>query len=206
MSINSYQHRIYKAEQPGSPLLFVFHGTGGDENQFFDFGRHLLPDAGLFRPAAMYPSMAPRAFSAARAKASTIWTTSPRARAPWRNLFARTRTVRSQSNVIGLGYSNGANILASVMLSHPELFDEAILMHPLVPWTPAPQTRPCRQARIDHRRAKLDTICPPELTQILCRLSDLSKGLRPTLSGIPAVTKSSKAKSRRSNISSAKSR
>ena len=27
----------------------------------------------------------------------------------------------------GLGYSNGANIIASVMLSHPELFDEADL-------------------------------------------------------------------------------
>ncbi len=41
--------------------------------------------------------------------------------------------------MIGLGYSNGANILASVMLEQPDLFDEAILMHPLVPWTPAPQ-------------------------------------------------------------------
>ncbi|MBR7540572.1 hypothetical protein KC221_30770, partial [Mycobacterium tuberculosis] len=45
------------------------------------------------------------------------------------------------SDVVGLGYSNGANILASVMLDQPELFDASVLMHPLIPWTPAPQPK-----------------------------------------------------------------
>ena len=42
------------------------------------------------------------------------------------------------SRVIGLGYSNGANILASVMFGNPTLLDDAVLMHPLIPWDPAP--------------------------------------------------------------------
>ena len=54
------------------------------------------------------------------------------------------------SRVIGLGYSNGANILASVIFARPELFDDAVLMHPLIPWTPEPA--PVRDAGADHRR------------------------------------------------------
>ena len=68
--------------------------------------------------------------------------------------------------MIGLGYSNGANILASVMLSQPELFDEAVLMHPLVPWTPEPQLGLAGK-RVLITAGRLDTICPPALTQTL---------------------------------------
>ncbi|MGK7653691.1 alpha/beta hydrolase [Roseovarius sp. B08] len=38
----------------------------------------------------------------------------------------------------GFGYSNGANILASVMMARPELFDRVGLLHPLIPWEPEP--------------------------------------------------------------------
>ena len=50
MSADIYQNRTHLAAMQGQPLLFVFHGTGGDENQFFDFGRQLLPDAGIISP------------------------------------------------------------------------------------------------------------------------------------------------------------
>ena len=33
-----------------SPLLLLFHGTGGDENQFFDLGPQLLPGARIVAP------------------------------------------------------------------------------------------------------------------------------------------------------------
>lgn len=38
--------------------------------------------------------------------------------------------------MLGLGYSNGANILASVQFGAPELFDATVLMHPLIPFVP----------------------------------------------------------------------
>jgi phospholipase/carboxylesterase len=41
--------------------------------------------------------------------------------------------------VTALGYSNGANILASVLFEAPELIDRAVLMHPLIPFVPKPQ-------------------------------------------------------------------
>ena len=54
--------------------------------------------------------------------------------------------------MIGLGYSNGANILASVLFAEPELFDAAVLMHPLIPFEPEIEGEPRRQAHPGHRR------------------------------------------------------
>ncbi len=45
------------------------------------------------------------------------------------------------SSVLGLGYSNGANILASVLFAAPGLFDAAVLMHPLIPFEPQDRSR-----------------------------------------------------------------
>lgn len=43
------------------------------------------------------------------------------------------------ASVAALGYSNGANVLASVLFEQPALLDRAILMHPLIPFAPRPQ-------------------------------------------------------------------
>ena len=43
------------------------------------------------------------------------------------------------TRTVALGYSNGANILSAVAFQHPGLVDELVLLHPLIPWEPAPQ-------------------------------------------------------------------
>ena len=68
--------------------------------------------------------------------------------------------------MIGLGYSNGANILANVALNRPELVDDLVLLHPLIPFDPDPQPG------LDGRRILItagerDPICPPEFTKAL---------------------------------------
>ena len=48
MTDTSFVHRL-RAGAPGQPILFTYHGTGGDENQFFDFAARLLSErAALF--------------------------------------------------------------------------------------------------------------------------------------------------------------
>src|SRR5690606_22858388 len=49
MTIDAYIHKA-AGGTPGGPLLFVFHGTGADENQFFGLGRELLPNATIISP------------------------------------------------------------------------------------------------------------------------------------------------------------
>ena len=68
--------------------------------------------------------------------------------------------------LIGLGYSNGANILASVMMAHPELVDAGVLMHPLIPFDPPAQ--PGLQALSALVTAgQRDPICPMPSTVAL---------------------------------------
>ena len=78
-------------------------------------------------------------------------------------LSARLAAARP-SEVIGLGYSNGANILASLVLARPSLFGRAVLMHPLIPWTPEPVPVTTEVLITAGRR---DPICPPEATEAL---------------------------------------
>ena len=60
---------------------------------------------------------------------------------------------QSRRAVLGLGYSNGANILASVMFADPALFDAAVLMHPLIPFEPEVKGNLAGRRVSDHGRA-----------------------------------------------------
>ena len=70
------------------------------------------------------------------------------------------------SIVLGLGYSNGANILASVMFAAPALFNASVLMHPLIPFEPEVKGSLVGR-RILVTAGKRDPICPPNLTSRL---------------------------------------
>ncbi|MEM8694376.1 MAG: alpha/beta hydrolase, partial [Pseudomonadota bacterium] len=68
--------------------------------------------------------------------------------------------------IYGFGYSNGANILAAVMMAQPELFDRVGLLHPLIPWEPAPA--PALQDReVLISAGRRDPICPWPMTERL---------------------------------------
>src|SRR5690606_33717235 len=67
------------------------------------------------------------------------------------------------ARVVGLGYSNGANILASVQFAAPDLFDATILMHPLIPFAPPAADFTDRKVLITAGRR--DPIAPAGATQ-----------------------------------------
>ena len=48
MSLDAYHH-VAKAPADGAPLVFTFHGTGGDEQQFTGLIAGILPAAGIVR-------------------------------------------------------------------------------------------------------------------------------------------------------------
>ena len=49
MGTESY-HALTRPPESGAPLIFAFHGTGGDETQFFEIAGQLLPGAGIVSP------------------------------------------------------------------------------------------------------------------------------------------------------------
>ncbi|WP_105400300.1 alpha/beta hydrolase [Neorhizobium sp. T7_12] len=135
MSYDSYVHRA-RPGASGAPILFVFHGTGGDENQFFEFGGRLLAGATVISPRGDISEHGAARFF--RRKAEGVYDCEDLARATGRmsEFVAANRERYGSSTVLGLGFSNGANILANIMIEKPGLFDAGVLMHPLIPFKP----------------------------------------------------------------------
>ncbi len=167
MSLASYHHRAHPGA-PGAPLVFAFHGTGGDENQFFDLIGQILPDAAIVAPRGdVLEQGAARFF---RRTGEGVYDMPDLARRTTRmEGFVRAhKAAHPGVPVYGLGYSNGANILASVLFQAPDLFDRAVLMHPLIPWQPDPV--PALAAlSVLITAGRRDPICPLLLTQGLDR-------------------------------------
>jgi phospholipase/carboxylesterase len=134
--MTDYIYREAKGADPRAPLFFVFHGTGGNENQFFDLAHQLLPGAHVIAPRGdVSEGGALRYF---RRTGEGVYDMEDLARrTTGMAAFVRDWRERAEpSAVIGLGYSNGANILASVLFEAPGLFSAAVLMHPLIPFSP----------------------------------------------------------------------
>ncbi|MGH1464740.1 MAG: alpha/beta hydrolase [Cognatishimia sp.] len=136
MSMNKY---TVKSTPPldKAPLIFAFHGTGGDEHQFFDLAKSLHPDAGVVSPRG----------NVSEGGAERFFRRTGEGRYDMVDLAARAEQLGDfvvawkaeypDNPVFGFGYSNGANILAALMMSRPDLFDRVGLLHPLIPWEPA---------------------------------------------------------------------
>ena len=152
--------------EPGAPLLLTFHGTGGDEHQFGDLARELLPHASIISPRGdVIEHGAARYF---RRKAEGVYDMADLAlRTDKMAEFVAGKIEELKpSRVLGLGYSNGANILASVAFKQAQLFDDVMLMHPLIPWQPADQPA-LAKLRVLITAGRRDPICPPALTTAL---------------------------------------
>ncbi|MEM1283768.1 MAG: alpha/beta hydrolase [Pseudomonadota bacterium] len=135
MSLDAYKARLH-AGQPGAPLVFAFHGTGGDENQFFGLARDVLPDASIVSPRGdVLEGGAARFFRRTGEGVYDMDDLAKRTKAMIGFIEAH-KAANPSAPVYGFGYSNGANILASVVMQRPDLFDRVGLLHPLIPWEP----------------------------------------------------------------------
>lgn len=165
MTDTTYVHRL-KAGAPGKPVFFTFHGTGGDENQFFDFATRLLPDATIVSPRGDVSEYGAARFF--RRTGEGVYDMADLARATDK-MAAYVSELAAQygaSQIIGLGFSNGANILANVLIEHGDLFDAAVLMHPLIPFQPNDNSR-LEGKRVLITAGERDPIAPVPLTRAL---------------------------------------
>lgn len=172
MADTSYVHRLH-AGAPGKPILFVLHGTGGDENQFFEFGRRLLPEATIVSPRGDISE-----YGAARFFKRTgegVYDMDDLARATEKMAaYVKDLTVdHGASQILGLGFSNGANILANVLIEKG-LFDASVLMHPLIPFQPKPNPELAGR-RVLITAGQRDPICPVPLTEALAAYFETEK-------------------------------
>jgi phospholipase/carboxylesterase len=172
MSLTAYPH-FATPPAPGAPLVFTFHGTGGDEHQFPDLVAGILPEAGIVSPRGDVVEHGANRFFRRTGEGVYDMADLARRTAKMAGFVEAHRAANPGLPVYGLGYSNGANILAAVVLEAPGLFDRAVLMHPLIPWTPAPA--PGLNGReVLITAGRRDPICPLPLTEALARALESS--------------------------------
>lgn len=163
----SYQFAEVAASK-GAPLLFLLHGTGGDETDLLDLGRQLLPGAHLVSPRGdVLEGGAPRFFKRLGMGVYDM-TDLDRATGKMAAFMAEHVAAADPSFVAALGYSNGANILASVLFRSPELVDRAALMHPLIPFEP-PDQPGLAGRKVLLTAGRRDPIAPAATTDNLAR-------------------------------------
>lgn len=120
----------------GAPAFFLFHGTGGDEHQFTELAAELRP--GARRIGVRGDVSEGGALRYFRRVGEGRYDMADLARAT-KKLAAWVPSVAPEGQRMALGYSNGANIIAATLFEAPETFDVAVIMHPLIPFTPGPQ-------------------------------------------------------------------
>lgn len=137
MAQTHYQGLV-TAPDPGRPLVFALHGTGGDEHQFFGLAQAMVPGGGVIAPRGDVSEMGAARFF--RRTGEGVYDMEDLARRTDKMVeFVQAhKDAHPGSPVYGFGYSNGANILASAIMAQPELFDRVALLHPLVTWQLAP--------------------------------------------------------------------
>ena len=159
-------HYAEVAAAPGAPLLFLFHGTGGNENDLIELGHQLIPGAHLISPRGDVSEGGALRFF--RRTGEGVYDMADFSRATAKmSAFIKEQIERiGASSVAALGYSNGANILASVLFTAPEVIDRAVLMHPLIPF--APQSQPALAGKhVLITAGRRDPIGPAPLTEKL---------------------------------------
>lgn len=136
--VHRYHPSTTHAERAARTTLLLLHGTGGDEDDLIPLGHSLLPGAGILSPRGrVLEGGAPRFF---RRLAPGVFDLDDLARqtdALAEFVDAAAKTYRfDRDRVIAVGFSNGANVAASLLLRRGAHLRGAVLLSPMLPFEP----------------------------------------------------------------------
>lgn len=160
----------------GSPYtLLLLHGTGGDERDLLELGTHLSGGCSMLSPRGKSPENGMNRFF--RRTAMGVFDVE--------DLKFRTHELADfvtaaaehyqfdPAKVIALGYSNGANIAAALLLLRPGTLAGAVLLRPMTPLIPDPLPE-LKVVPVWLGGGRLDTMIPPAKTQELAEVLSLA--------------------------------
>lgn len=163
-----FVHRFAPGADPSQPALLLLHGTGGNENDLLPLGQAIAKGSALLSPRGqVLENGMPRFF---RRIAEGVF--------DQEDLKLRTEQLRafikeaeaaynlSLQRLVAVGFSNGANVAASLLLRYPNALAGAILIRAMVPFIPeVPPNLTGKPVLLLSGTA--DPIVPPENTQKL---------------------------------------
>ena len=166
-----FVHRFVPAQTANAPTLLLLHGTGGNEKDLLPVGRMLDERAALLSPRGkVLEHGMPRFF---RRLAEGVF--------DHEDLMRRTHELAGfveravdeydidQGRLFAVGFSNGANIAASLLLTYPRLLAGGILLRAMVPFEPdrAPDLS---GIPVYLAAGRSDQMVPPENTERLAQV------------------------------------
>jgi phospholipase/carboxylesterase len=118
--------------------LLLLHGTGGNERDLIPLGRELDPNASLLSPRGkVLENGMPRFFRRLAEGVFDLEDLKTRTNELADFVAAAARHYKLDADhIVGVGYSNGANIAASMVLLRPTILHAAILFRAMVPLVP----------------------------------------------------------------------
>src|SRR5918999_2278831 len=164
-----FAHRFFPGES-GATLL-VLHGTGGSEDDLVPLGRELAPGAAILSPRGKVSEYGAARFF--RRLAEGVF--------DHEDLVFRTHELAGfvettaqeygfdLAKLVAVGYSNGANIAASLMLLHPGLLRTAVLFRAMVPFEPE-DVPDLSEMPVFLAAGRMDRMIPPENTERLAEI------------------------------------
>ena len=131
-----FEHRFARGQS--DTTLLLLHGTGGSEDELLPLGRMLLPGAAMLSPRGkVLENGMPRFFRRIREGVFDLEDLRFRTQELADFVAAAAREYEfDATRVIAIGYSNGANIAASLMFLRQETLAAAALFHAMVPLVP----------------------------------------------------------------------
>ena len=134
-----FKHRFISGTDPTLPPLLLLHGTGGNEDDLMPLGEALLPGASRLSPRGqVLENGAPRFFRRLAEGVFDLDDLKLRTQQLADFVEAAGRTYHLTDRPVAVGFSNGANIAAALLLLHPEALGAAVLFRAMVPLVPAP--------------------------------------------------------------------
>lgn len=129
------KHVFHKGSNPDLPTLLVLHGTGGTETDLIPLAEMVSPKSNILGVRGNVSEHGMSRFF--RRLAEGVFDVE--------DLIFRTKELHEfldeaaktynfdRSNVVAIGYSNGANIAGSLLFHYADSLKGAILHHPMVP-------------------------------------------------------------------------
>lgn len=169
--IHHYVPPSAEGELAGGTTLLLLHGTGGDEEDLLPLGRALLPGAGMLSPRGkVLERGAPRFF---RRLAEGVFDQEDLARRTSELARFISAAVTSYElapdGIVAVGFSNGANIAASLLLRTPGVLRGAVLLSPMLPFEPE-TLLDLHGTAVFIGAGRTDAIAPPDQAE---RLADV---------------------------------
>ncbi len=185
----AYRFEPPVAGAPGEDLtILALHGTGGDEHDLVPLARALAPGAAVLSPRGqVLEGGAPRFFRRLREGVFDL-----------EDLAARTEALGDfvdgaaashgidRGRIVAVGFSNGANVAASLLLRRPGALAGALLLRAMVPFEPeTPPVAGAVRPVVTIAAGLMDPLVPRAQAERLAELLR-SVGAETTLEFVPA--------------------